>query len=177
MYDVSFIPLAWGVALTSRWVWITVRRYAYRWTSGSDSRWIGVVSVMMMVGIMMSRGWMRVTMRRNTDGWAGSGYSRWISPVSIMIMVVVVVVMMMVVVARRRMWVTMRWYTDRWTGSSHPRRALGYSDSRDRFSVMTSCDMSLTSELITPRRIDWYSESLMLSCISLMKPGRRSIFR
>lgn len=179
MHDVSLKSLAWGVAITSKWMRVTVRRYAYRWTSGSDSSWIGVVSVMMMVGITMSRGWMRVTMRRNTDRWAGSGYSRWISFVSIMIMVVVVVVvvMMMEVVARRRMWVTMRWYTNRRTGCSHFGRTFHYRDSSYRSCIMSRCDMSLTSELITPRRIVRNSGSLMLGCVSLMEPGGSSIFR
>ena len=139
MYDVSLIFLACGVATTRRWVWITVRRYAYRWTSGSDSRWIGVVSVMMMV--------------------------------------VVVVVMMMVGVARRRMRVTMRWYTDRRTGSSYLRKTFHDRHSGYRSCIMSRSDMSLTSELITPRRIVRNSGSLMLSCISFMKPGRSSIFR
>lgn len=139
MYDVSFISFVWDVAITSRWMRVTVGRYAYR--------------------------------------WAGGGYSRWFSLVAVVMMLVIVVVVMMVVVSRRWMRVTMRWYTDRWTGSSHFGRTFHDRDHRYRFCIMSRSDMGLTSELITSRRIVRNSGSLMLSCISFMKPGRSSIFR
>lgn len=159
------------------------RRITMRWVTG----WWDVVLLFMYdvspiflaCGRTITRRWMRITMRRNTDRWAGGGYSRWISFVSIMMMVVVlvIVVLMLVVMARRRMRVTMRWYTNRRTGFSDTGRTFHYRDSRYRSCIMSRSDMSLTSELITPRRIVRNSESLMLGCISLMKPGRSSIFR
>lgn len=83
MYDVSFIPLACGVAITRRWMRVTVRRYAYRGTSGSDSRWISIVAIMMMVVmvvvvvvmmVVVARRRMRVTMRWYTNRRTGCSH-------------------------------------------------------------------------------------------------------